>query len=183
MYNLLGFGIIIGILYSVRVLLGVDTDFYLDEVALLIVIGGTVATAVISFPAKYLKKLFTAPYEMTKAKKLPLVDSIEILVRTSNHGRQGKAVIRQLLEQREADAFLKEGVELLLMGLSKDEFKKILTERIYRSRQRDEEMVSLFRRLAKYPPALGLVGTVLGLVSLMRSVGAGADASQIGINM
>src|SRR5690606_36274297 len=63
------------------------------------------------------------------------------------------------------------------------EFKDLLTERIYRARQRDEEIVNFFRRLAKYPPALGLVGSVIGLVSLMRSVGQGADASQVGLNM
>ena len=183
MYNVFGFAIIVGILFSAKKFLGVDADFYLDEVALLIVLGGTLATAVISFPPKYLAAFFLAPWEMLKAKKPKFNDSIEILVRTSNHGRQSLTVVRQLLEKREVDPFLKEGIELLLLKLDRAEFKSILTERIYRSRQRDEELVSLFRRLAKYPPAFGLVGTVLGLVSLMRSVGQGADPSQIGLNM
>ena len=183
MYNVFGFAIIVGILIAARNFLGVSADFYLDEVALLIVIGGTLATAIISFPPKYLVAFFTAPWKMLKSKKINFNDSIEILVRTSNYGRKSLSVVRQLLDKKEVEPFLKEGVELLLLGLERQEFKKILTERIYRTRQRDEELVSLFRRLAKYPPAFGLVGTVLGLVSLMRSVGQGADASQIGLNM
>lgn len=183
MYHLLGFALIVVILTMARSFLNVDSSFYLDEVALLIVVGGTLATAVISFPPKYLMKLFTAPWEMLKAKKSNFKDAIEIMVRTSNYGPQGRAMVRQYLDKKEVDPFLKEGIELLLLGLNKSEFKDILTERIYRARQRDEEIVNLFRRLAKYPPALGLVGTVLGLVSLMRSVGQGADASQVGLNM
>ena len=183
MYHILGFALIAVILVSAKSFLNVTASFYLDEVALIIVLGGTLATAIISFPPKYLLKMVTAPWQMLKAKKPSFKDAIEILVRTSNYGAQGKAMVRQYLNKKDVDPFLKEGIELLLLGLSKAEFKDILTERIYRSRQRDEEIVSFFRRLAKYPPALGLVGTVIGLVSLMRSVGQGADASQVGLNM
>ena len=183
MYNLIGFTLILGILYTVRNILGVSIDFYFDEVALLIVLGGTLATTVISFPPLYLKKLFFAPFAMLKSGRPNTIESIDVLVRASSKEGASKASVRPLLKNKKIDPFLKEGIELLLLGLERQEFKSILTERIYRARQREEEIVTLFRRLAKYPPAFGLVGTVLGLVNLMRSVGAGADAAQIGLNM
>jgi chemotaxis protein MotA len=39
------------------------------------------------------------------------------------------------------------------------------------------------RSLAKYPPAFGLVGTVLGLVSLMRAISQGTNSSEAGLRM
>jgi chemotaxis protein MotA len=183
MYNLLGFILSIFFIRAALQSLNVNTEFFLDEVALLIVLGGTFAVMVISFPAQFLIKFISAPYQMLRSKRPNSIYSVEILVRAAMQKQGRKSFLKKSMKDPKVDPFLKEGMELFLMDLSLDDFKNIMTERIYRSRQREEEPVNLFRRLAKYPPAFGLVGTVLGLISLMRSVGEGANASVIGLNM
>jgi chemotaxis protein MotA len=183
MYNVLGFIVALIFIRLSLQSLNVSAEFFMDEVATMIVFGGTLAATIITFPPRFLWKLISAPLQMMRKPTLDLLYSSELLIQASSQRGGQKSFLKKIMGDPKADAFLKEGIELLLLGLARDDFKNIVTERIYRGRQRDEDMVNLFRRLAKYPPAFGLVGTVLGLISLMRSVGAGADASQIGLNM
>lgn len=183
MYNLLGFVFAAFLIKTSLSILGVDTEFYIDEVAFIIVFGGTLAAMIISFPSKFLFWFFSAPFQIFKNRRPNMVYGVEVLIGIAEDNKTKRMSLKKLLGDKKVDPFLKEGIELYLLDLPKNEFKNIMTERIYRSRQRDEEWVNLFRRLAKYPPAFGLVGTVLGLISLMRSVGDGANAAQIGINM
>lgn len=163
--------------------LGVGAEYYFDEVAFIIVFGGTLTVTLISFPINYLVTLFVAPFKMLFEKKNKYHSTVETLVKTAQAAQQSKASIRELVDDSKTEPFMKECLELYLLDIERDDFKGIMTERIYRSRQREEDEISLFRKLAKYPPAFGLVGTVLGLVSLMRSVGDGASASEIGLKM
>ncbi|MCB9073506.1 MAG: MotA/TolQ/ExbB proton channel family protein [Bdellovibrionaceae bacterium] len=163
--------------------LGVGAEYYFDEVALIIVLGGTLTVTLISFPMSYLVTLVVSPFQMLFEKKNHFEDTVETLVRTSQAAQTSKSAIRELVDNQKTEPFLKEGLELFLLDIDRNDFKNIMTERIYRARQREEEQIALFRKLAKYPPAFGLVGTVLGLVSLMRTVGDGAAASEIAMRM
>jgi len=183
MTNFLGF---IVFAVSLRIIfnsLGVGIEYYFDEVALIIVMGGTLTVTLIAFPPSYLITLVTAPFKMLFEKKNNYETTVDILVRTAQAAQTSKAALRDLVENAKTEPFLKECLELFLLDIERNDFKSIMTERAYRSRQREEEQIGLFRKLAKYPPAFGLVGTVLGLVSLMRSVGDGASASEIGTKM
>ncbi len=183
MYNFIGFIISIAFVKFALGHLSVNTSFFVDVVALLVVFGGTFGVMVISFPPKFLFRFFTAPMKMIVSKSPNFVQAIESLIKALQDDKDRKHNLKKLSEQKNTDTFLKEGIELYLMDMPLKDFKNIMTERIYRSRQREEDNINLFRRLAKYPPAFGLVGTVLGLISLMRSVGEGANASTIGLNM
>lgn len=183
MYSIFGFGLAIFFVHTALDILNVDRNFFVDEVAFLLVFGGTLGAMVVSFPPEYLYRFFKAPLEILRSKRPNLIYSIENLIRAASQQQSKRAYLKKILKDPKVDSFLQEGVELLFLDLKVEDFKNIMTERIYRSRQRDEEWVNLFRRLSKYPPAFGLVGTVLGLVSLMRSVGAGANAAEIGLNM
>jgi chemotaxis protein MotA len=163
--------------------LGVGLEFYFDEVAMIIVLGGTLTVTLIAFPINYLITLVVSPFQMLFEKKNRFDHTVEILVKTAQAAQTSKAAIRELVDDAKTDPFLKEGLELYLLNIDRNDFKGIMTERIYRSRQRDDEQAALFRKLAKYPPAFGLVGTVLGLVSLMRTIGDGATASDIATKM
>jgi chemotaxis protein MotA len=183
MYNFIGFILAVIFIKMAVNHLGVDSNFYIDDVAILIVFGGTLATLVISFPPSYLIKFLKSPLDVILFRNPNLKKTATQLVTALQDESNRKAGLKNLAQMKTTDPYLKEGIELYLLDMPIKDFKNIMTERIYRARQREEHQVNLFRRLAKYPPAFGLVGTVLGLVALMRSVGEGADPSQIGLNM
>lgn len=183
MYNFIGFILAGAFVYIALDILKVDSSVYLDEVALVVVFGGTLAALMIAFPPIYIVRFFTAPWQILRARSPKVKKGIEVLVKLAHDNQNRRQTMNKYLNDKNLDPFLKEGIDLYLLDLSKDDFKNIMTERIYRNCQRDEQWINLFRRLAKYPPAFGLVGTVLGLISLMRAVGEGANTAQIGLNM
>ena len=123
MFHFLGFALIFVLLQTAFKILDVDAQFYFDEVALLIVLGGTLVVTVIAFPLSYFLKIFSSPFVMLKTKKPNLVSAIEVIVHASKSQGRLKSMLRDVLERRDVDSFLKEGLELLLLGLSREEFK------------------------------------------------------------
>jgi chemotaxis protein MotA len=76
-----------------------------------------------------------------------------------------------------------DGVELIGLGFNEEKIEMILEERLFQWNERKTKVANAIRSLAKYPPAFGLVGTVLGLVSLMRAISDGASSSEAGFRM
>ncbi|HPI40700.1 MAG TPA: MotA/TolQ/ExbB proton channel family protein [Pseudobdellovibrionaceae bacterium] len=74
--------------------------------------------------------------------------------------------------------FLKEAVELLTDGgIDPQDLDKILAKRASVIHHLHEEDADIFKTLSKFPPAFGLLGAVIGMISLMSGLG-GADAFQ-----
>ncbi len=155
---------------------------YFDFVGFAMVIGGTSATAVITFPWDIrgeiffrVKELFTRP--MPKNKEL-LDECMRVnqSVAKGNYAVpiQGRGLHKQIL---------RDGLELIQLGLGVDKIELILKERLYHAVGRSKQVGSAMRSLAKYPPAFGLAGTVLGLVHLMRGVSEGMAPQETGIRM
>jgi len=65
-----------------------------------------------------------------------------------------------------------------------DEIRKVLEQRIDSMYESEMYDMNMLRSMSKYPPAFGMIGTVVGLIALMSSIGgASADVSQIGSYM
>lgn len=82
-----------------------------------------------------------------------------------------------------AHEILKDGAEMLNLDFTTDELQTILHERLQQSLNTRKESANYFIRLAKYPPAFGLVGTVFGLINLMRSLTDGMTPGETGVKM
>jgi chemotaxis protein MotA len=59
-----------------------------------------------------------------------------------------------------------------------DELEEILNDRIVTKQREEEKVIGMIRVLAKFPPALGLLATVLSLITLLD--GLGGDS--LGVN-
>lgn len=183
MFHLLGFILLATLIKTAFEILGVESKFYFDEVALLVVMGGTFIAAMITYPFKDFMLLFSSLPKVFKTEDESLAPSAKHIIQASQRLQKSQAGLREMTKDKSISPFLRDGLDLLISGLNQEELHDILTERIYRDRQRDEKRIALLRNMAKYPPAFGLIGTVLGLVSLMRTVGSGADSGAIGLKM
>jgi chemotaxis protein MotA len=183
MFHLIGFISIIVISQAAFKMLGVGANFYFDGIALLLVVGGTITVAIITYPINEFKMLFTSIFGIFSRNNISLEDSAHAIVTVAQKAQSSRSALTEASQNKSYDKFLREGFDLIISGLAEDELQDILTEKIYREKLRDDKQVNLLRNLAKYPPAFGLIGTVLGLVSLMRTIGEGSDTSGIGLRM
>ena len=81
------------------------------------------------------------------------------------------------------EQLLAEGFELLDLNIKKDKVEAIMFERVHHYVQSANKVANSVLSLGKYPPAFGLMGTVLGLVELMKGVSAGMPAKETGTKM
>lgn len=153
-----------------------------DFVAFTCVSGGTTAVALMTFPWQYrsqvLQALWSLLYSPARNDGQLILNCMEFFKLRRSGGVQWNRPIHSL-----ADEILRDGAELIDLGFSREKVHEILEERIFQAFERAQKISNAFRSLAKYPPAFGLAGTVLGLVSLMRKVSEGADAKQTGLMM
>jgi chemotaxis protein MotA len=177
-------GIIIAalsVIYSV-VHLRQSVSNYFDPVGLAVVIGGTIAVAVMVLPWEMLGEIKGAFKTLFTAKKVELkavnLECLELVRQLTSGSHQFKSNQSGIIGQT-----LNDGVELVSLGFTHSRIQEILEERIFQWLERKQKIANALRSLAKYPPAFGLVGTVLGLVSLMRAISDGASSTEAGFRM
>lgn len=183
MFHLLGIVTIVALIQSALSLLGGQFDFYFDHVALLIVLGGTVAVSMISYSAKDCWRMIKSLPALSKTAKDDYAIDAQKIIQAASLSLVNSAHLKGLAQDKEAHEMLRDGADMIIAGLSQDEIRDVLTERIYRERQREEKNVTILRNLAKYPPAFGLVGTVLGLINMMRGMGVNVSSAEVGLKM
>lgn len=159
-----------------------DASNFWDFVGFVCVIGGTFAVAVITIPWQHrrivLRSVAALFIPERSTQSTIVADCVAFMVNYRDGKVEDDFGVTGL-----AGTTLRDGAELMGLGFSKDRIHEILEERIHQSFERFQVVANAFRSLAKYPPAFGLAGTVLGLVTLMRSVSSGADAKQTGAMM
>jgi chemotaxis protein MotA len=155
---------------------------YFDPVGFAVVIGGTVAVAVIVLPWEMHREIVAALKRLLGNERID-VKSINLecfeMIRRHQAGEpeflpSSGSIVGQTL---------RDGKELMSLGFPREKIESILEERIFQWSERKAKVANSIRSLAKYPPAFGLVGTVLGLVSLMRAISDGASSSEAGFRM
>lgn len=149
---------------------------FLDWHAGLIVIGGTTAAALLSFSAKNMLDLFRVfLVHVIKGTQKKYSDVISEVVSLSKGYRDNDNHLKENVSKIKTP-FLKEAIELINDGgLSESEIDIILQKRAKTHFVRYEQDAHMFTTMAKFPPAFGLLGAVVGIVALMQGLG-GADA-------
>jgi chemotaxis protein MotA len=182
MFYILGLLIATGSLIAAVLHLEQTFASYYDFVGIVMVIGGTIATAAITFPWDMAREIFMRMGELFYR---PMPDRKQLLLNCMNvHENVTRGVYNFEVPGKDlAHRILKDGVELIQLGFTQDKLGAILQERLFQSTERTRFIASSIRSLAKYPPAFGLAGTVLGLVHLMRGVSDGMSPQETGIRM
>jgi len=178
-------GILIAFVAIVFSIFHLQQDFinYFDPVGLCIVIGGTIAVATIIFPWNHLSEIKDAFRSLFGEKIIDMktlnMDCFELV----KMAQAGQVNYNTVNDKFIAHQILHDGSELIQLGFKPQKINDILEERIFQWAERKNRVANAIRSLAKYPPAFGLVGTVLGLVSLMRAISNGSSSSEAGVRM
>lgn len=173
------------LLMAVIVLFAADNPWvFLDGPSIAIVLGGTLAATFLSYPLREVLRVFHLVGHVMREERLDTRQDIEELVAISKLWIQGDPVAVEKALKQVNSPFLRTGVQLIIDRAPEDEIIDLLQWRIANLRSREMAEAQLFRVMASYAPAFGMVGTLLGLVNLMDVVGAGnlgAIGSQLAV--
>ena len=173
--NLIGLAICV-ILFCSGFAIHGNVGLYFNLAALLIVVGGTFGATLISFQIKRLMivyKVLTTSYS-TRVKEPEEI--VEILVDLSVKSRLKGLLSLEEDEETTSMTFLRRALGFLVDGYESDQIRDFLNTEMYYFKIRREQSERVLRTMAEIAPAFGVVGSVVGLISLLQGVG---DASVI----
>ena len=153
---------------------------YFDVVALLMVFGGTTAVGIVLVPWQLRRDLFRSAFDLLRPMK---TGQKQVLNDAMNTIKDRQLRVNDGAKSEIYAQTLRDGVELIELGFSSRKIRGILLDRLASHGRRRRKVANAIRSLAKYPPAFGLMGTVLGLVNVMRGVSAGNDGKQTALDM
>lgn len=146
---------------------GGSINSLLNLPALLIVLGGTLGAVMIQSPVRTFLRAFrilpwiffppVQPYEQSRIQ----------LVELSRKSRQFGLLSLEEHLNREANPLLAQGLELLVVGVDKQNIRQVLETEIDRNEERDMHAASVFESMGGYSPTIGILGAVLGLIQVM----------------
>ncbi len=162
--------------------LGQSVTSYFDFVAFVMVLGGTLAVSVTTFPWEYKKDLLQSLrmlFEKEESKYKRVIEQCLQLIRGGVKEIGSMKLTRETLYER----LLLDGVDMLDLSFRQERYEQVIREKLFHTSKRYRRVANSLRSLAKYPPAFGLAGTVLGLVNIMKGLNSGLDAKRIALEM
>jgi chemotaxis protein MotA len=167
---LVSFGFIAG-----SMLLGGSLTAFFNVPGLMIVVGGTLGATLINESLGQFLGAVKVCMQAFFERKRSRLDAIDQVVNLAAKARKEGLV--SLEGEDIGDSFLARGVRLGVDGLSPEIIEKILREELHTLKQRHQRGQTVFRFMGSTAPAMGMVGTLIGLVQMLKTLD---DPSAIG---
>lgn len=150
----------------------------IDIHGILIVIGGTVSASAISFELNRVVMMLKVFWERAiKGGRPDYKGTIVELMKIAEAYRSGGDA--KGISEKSKDPFLRECLGLLFdETMDGKQLYKVLYNRVNTMFERYNSEANRFKGMGKYPPAMGLMGAVLGMIALLAGLGKpGAEAN------
>jgi len=160
---LIAFGFIFGAIAS-----GGSVLLFLNVPSLLIVIGGSIAVVLMQFTIGQFLGAFKVALKGFLHKS---VDPQELITQAGVLANVARKEGMMALESQEIEnPFLNKGIGLCVDGHPPDLVRKMLSKDISLTISRHEAGQRIFRALGDIAPAMGMIGTLIGLVQMLANM-------------
>lgn len=164
-------------LVFLAIFMGGGIQLFINIQALMIVVGGTLGATMINYPLKEVFGVFSVVKKALFTKNIVRNDLIKIFMDFAHKSRkEGILALESELKQVKDD-FLIKGVQLSIDGLEPNEIRDILDTELDFIKSRHQLGAEIFTTMGSFAPALGMIGTLIGLVQMLQSM---EDPSSIG---
>jgi len=145
------------------------------------VFGGTFAVTAMSFSIKEIMRVpKVAIQAMFHTANDPSMAATQILEIAELAREKGALALQDLQPQLIGMPFLHQGVSMVVDGSKSDEIERVLNRKVNATAQRHSKAAGVLRKAAEVSPAMGLIGTLVGLVQMLGKLD---DPSMIGPSM
>jgi chemotaxis protein MotA len=150
----------------------------------IIVIGGTFACVSVAFRLDRAAKMFAVFVRGFFGTAVPARNKIILeLMGMAESYRQSAPDLAQKVDKA-SDPFLREAMQALMDKVVEEkDLIRVLRARVETMYERYTDEAKMFTACGKYPPAMGLMGAVLGMIMLLGSLGQEGAESRIGPSM
>ena len=158
-----GVGLIIG-----AIIIGGDVHNFINIPSIMIVLGGTTATTLLTFQFADVINAFRAAYFVFTEEKDEPNQMVATMIKLCHISRrQG---ILELGEIKTKSRFLKKACDLIADGSSEEIIRSALRTEIDSLKIRHLIVQDVFRKMGTYAPAFGMLGTLIGLIQMLSKM-------------
>ncbi len=150
--------------------------WFIDIPSLLIVLGGTIASTMTSYPMEQFTTLGKSFKSIFQSKQVPLVETLTLIVDVSKIARKNILAIEDALPSIE-NLFLRGGLRLVVDRVDRTLIVEMMSHEMKYAEVGTEGEIAVVKTMGSLSPAWGMLGTLVGLVILLQNLD---DPSLIG---
>lgn len=158
------------------------SNYLINFPGLLIVVGGTLLTTILSQSFEKVHTLFKKLPEIIRESPTEGWEESETLLRIADWYRRGNIRIADRMIDSLSHPVFHYGAELILDRNGRNDIVRLLRWRIGTLREADIAEIQIVRTMATFAPAFGMLGTLFGLVKMLYGLGD-SGLAEIGSTM
>lgn len=172
---LVGLGLIIG-----SIVMGGSLLIFVDIPSMMIVIGGSIAAMFIAYPMKSVFLIIKVTKKAIFDHPLEIGNIISDAAKFAALNRTQGPVALESEAKKVKDEFFRKGLQMIADGTSVSIILDIMGGEIGLMKERHALGRNLYSDMAKFAPAFGMIGTLIGLVKMLADL---SDPNNIGPSM
>jgi chemotaxis protein MotA len=167
-------------LVVVSILMGGEGSWFVNYPSVMIVVGGTVGATLITYPLKEVLSVFNVAKNAVLHQSQSPVELITLMVDFAKKARREGILSFESQLKDLKDPFLVKGLQLAIDGMDSNSIEEIMSTEIQFVEERHSLGAEIFTTMGGYAPAMGMLGTIIGLVQMLMQM---KDPSSIGAPM
>jgi len=168
-------GGIVCILYPI--LSGGQSKAFWSLSSIFMVLGGGIASTLISYRMSEITKIMKVVKNAFSSEKTSSEDTIRLLVELSQKARREGLLALESEQERLDDEYIKQSLQLIVDGVEPETIRESMSLELENLQERHAKGQGMFKLMGALFPAWGMIGTLVGLIALLRSLD---DPSKIG---
>ncbi len=165
-----GFGLVLGSIF-----IGPSPGNFIDIPSMMIVFGGTTSALFVCFPFEEVRQAFSAGMKVFTSKQTPPSDVVATMVRIAEISRRQGILALEKVQTN--NTILKKATQLIADSADPTLINDTVVIEITSMKKRHNIAIGVFTRLGGLSPAMGMIGTLIGLVQMLANL---SDPTTIG---
>jgi chemotaxis protein MotA len=162
------------------VLMGVNGAMFLDMGAIILIFGGTFGATLLSLPLPtFLMACANGFKHVFVSHEIDVNALIKTLVSFAEKARREGLLALESEANAVEDPFLRKGIQLVIDGRDTEVIRKIMETEVSFVAEKSKKEEILFQTMGGFSPTMGIIGTVLGLISMLSKLGSFSQSGDV----
>lgn len=167
--TVIGIGVAFGLMLM-AILQGGPLSIFINVPSIMIVFGGTFGNTLVHYPFGDVFDAINVAKKTLLHKEISVNDLIVQLMEFANKARKEGILALQGAMESVEDDFLKKAMQMAVDGQEPETLRSMLNTEIEYIQERHGKGADIFLAIAAYAPAMGMVGTLIGLVQMLQTM-------------
>ncbi len=160
-----GFALII-----IAIVTNSSISLFVNIPSFLIVLGGTVGATLVNYTLNEFFNLIKGLKYAIFFREPNIAEIKDTLLRLSQIARKNGVLALENELEKIDDLFVKKGLTLIIDGMNVNNIREILETQLNYIHERHKIGSEILESMANYSPAMGLIGTLIGLVQMLQQM-------------